>query len=77
MSNEIQAGDTVRVKNPDEFFHTFASKVRDRDAIVRWIGPDKHGQFKGRAGVTFQKRNGRGKEFNEIMSLSHLEKKTS
>jgi hypothetical protein len=68
----IKAGAVVRVKDPSVFFSAFAAKVKDRDAIVNWVGPDKHGQFVGRASITFQKRNGRGKEFREVMQIRDL-----
>jgi len=70
--NEIKAGDIVRVKDPSAFYSAVAKKVADRDAVVNWIGPDKHGQFEGRVSVTFQKRNGRGKEFRQVISVRHL-----
>lgn len=68
----IKAGDIVRVKNPADFISSFSKKVADRDAVVQWVGPDRHGQFVGRARVLFQKRSGRGKEFAETMSVSDL-----
>lgn len=75
MSDDIKVGDVVRVKEPDEFLAAFAAKIKDRDAQVLWVGPDKHGQFKGKCGLLFKKRNGRGKEFKEIMHTRHLIKK--
>lgn len=72
MSDEIKAGDVVRVKNPSAFISELARKVTNRVAIVQWVGPDEHGQFAGRARITFQKRNGRGKEFSETMRKSDL-----
>lgn len=73
MSNqEITPGCVVRVKDTERFLVAFAKKVKDRDAVVNWVGPDKHGQFTGRASVTFQKRNGRGKEFREVMNVRDL-----
>lgn len=70
---DLKPGDIVRVKNPDAFISTFAKKIANRDAIVNWVGPDQYGQFKGAASITFQKRNGRGKEFRERMDISDLE----
>lgn len=71
---EIKPGDVVRVKGPERFLVEFANKIRDRDAIVEWVGPDAHGMNVGRCGVIFQKRNGRGREFRETMRTSHLER---
>lgn len=73
MTEELQVGDIVRVKNPDDFISTFARKITDRDAVVIWVGPDSLGMNKGIAGVIFQKRNGRGKEFRERMSIRELQ----
>ncbi len=72
MAEELKVGDTVRVKDPDEYIVSFANKVRDRDAVVEFVGPDEHRQFKGRVRVMFQKRNGRGKEFREMMRSRDL-----
>jgi hypothetical protein len=71
--SDLKPGDTVRVKDPSAFLSAFAKKIADRDAIVNWVGPDQHGQFVGRASVTFQKRNGRGKEFREVMRIKDLQ----
>lgn len=72
--NEVQLepGMVVRVKDPSGFISAFAKKVADRDAVVNWVGPNESGQFKGYASVTFQKRNGRGKEFRERMRIRDL-----
>ena len=70
--SEIKKGDIVRVRDPNQFISQFAKKVTDRDAVVEWVGPDAHGQFDGRAKVRFLKRNGRGKEFTEVMSMRYL-----
>ena len=72
VSDELKPGMVVRVKDPSQFLSAFAKKIADRDAVVNWVGPDRYGQFKGRASVTFQKRNGRGKEFRETMSIRDL-----
>lgn len=69
---QIEGGDTVRVKDPESFLSYLSKKVADRDAIVNWVGPDKHGQFVGYASLTFQKRNGRGKEFTQRMHIRNL-----
>jgi len=75
--NEISIGDTVRVINPDKFIKSFADKIRDRDAIV--VSVFNHGKDqpnnKSRVNLQFQKRNGRGKVFNEYMMLSDIELK--
>lgn len=69
---EIKVGDMVRVAEPDRFLVAFANKIRDRDAVVEWVGPDQWGQFKGKAWVRFMKRGRRGKEFRERMDLIDL-----
>lgn len=69
---QIKKGDTVRVKAPEEFLTEFARKIKDRDAVVNWVGPDSLGQFKGKASVTFKKRGNRGKEFREMMNVRDL-----
>jgi hypothetical protein len=66
------AGDTVRLKDPSRYLVSFAKKVADRDAVVLWVGPLKHDMFKGQAKVRFLKRNGRGKEFEEVLRVSDL-----
>ncbi len=63
----ISTGDIVRVKNADQYVVAFANKVRDRDAVVLWVGPNIHGMFKDSAKVIFLKRNGHGKEFEQIL----------
>ena len=73
---EFEVGDIVQVFNPEMFISSFGKKVADRDAVVLWIGPDKHGQFKGRVKVNFLKRNGRGKEFSVLMSKRDFVLKT-
>jgi hypothetical protein len=67
--------DIVQIVNPDLFISAFARRVKDRDGVIEWVGPDRHGQFKDRAKVRFLKRNGRGKEFSEIMSTRDLKLK--
>lgn len=72
MSEELKVGDVVRVAEPDHYITAFANKIRDRDGVVEWIGPDKWGQFKNLCWVKFGKRNGRGKEFRERMDVRNL-----
>ena len=69
---ELKAGDIVRVKTPEDFISEFAKKIADRDAVVIWAGPLSHGQFKHDVEVRFLKRNGRGKEFQQIMRKRDL-----
>lgn len=70
---DIRPGDVVRVKDPSRFLVSFAQKIRDRDAEVLWVGPTAGGMNIGRACIQFQKRNGRGKEFSEVMQVEELE----
>lgn len=74
MSTEspIKPGDIVRVADPSRYIVSFAKKIEGRDAQVLWVGPTKTGMFKGYAGVRFLKRNGRGKEFEERISIKEL-----
>lgn len=71
-TSTIKAGDIVQVRDLSRFVSVFSNRVKDRDAVVEWVGPDAHGQFKGQCWVIFQKRNGRGKEFRERMHVSDL-----
>ena len=68
---EFNQGDVVRVKDPEAFLASFASKVKDRDAVIVWRG---NGVMMpaNRYCVRFQKRNGRGKEFDEVMNARDL-----
>lgn len=68
----IKPGDIVRVSNPDAYIKSFSSKVKDRDAIVKWVGPLENGNFKNRSRVEFQQRNGRGKTFSEVINTNDL-----
>lgn len=68
----LAPGDIVRVKDPEGFISSFAKKVKDRDAQVLWVGPTPDGGFRNRAKVRFLKRNGRGKEFEEVLMISSL-----
>lgn len=68
----VQPGDIVRVRHPEHYIVEFARKVKDRDALVLWVGPTPTGMFKGQAKVRFLKRNGRGKEFEEVMAVRDL-----
>ncbi len=69
---QIVEGDIVRVKDPNHYIRSFAAKIKDRDALVLWVGPTPNGMFKRRVKVRFLKRNGRGKEFEELMHLDDL-----
>lgn len=74
---ELQPNDIVRITNPESFVSDFAKKVRDRDGVVLWVGPLAHGQFANKAKIRFKKRNGRGKEFEEILYVRDLTKQPS
>lgn len=73
-------GSIVRVANPDSYLSEFAKKIRDRDAVVLeaiqdWDysrGASNEKSFRGRLMIEFQKRNGRGKVFTEIMHQRDL-----
>lgn len=71
-ATEIKAGDIVRIKQPESYLSEFARKIRDRDAVVEWVGTDEPGGYKGRAKVRFLKRGNRGKEFSEILRVNDL-----
>jgi len=71
MNDSFKSGDTVRVRDPAKFVSSFARRVVDRDAVVLWVGP-VNDLFHGRAKVRFLKRDGRGKEFEEIMRVEDL-----
>ena len=60
---EPAIGDMVRVKEPDHFLSPLDKKLKDRNGVVvrKWL-PD--GRFRCRFVVRFEKRNGRGKEFD-------------
>ena len=68
---EPKAGDTVRVKDPDQFVSPLDKQLKDRDGVVlrvwKFLG---HGRC--RAAVRFGKRNGRGKEFEHSLSVVDL-----
>lgn len=64
-------GDLVRVQNPDRFITSLASRIRDRDAVVM-SSFTPLGSKRERIRVRFLKRNGRGKEFEEIFYPDHL-----
>jgi formylmethanofuran dehydrogenase subunit B len=68
------AGDIVRVIDHQGFMSAFSKKIADRDAVVVWVGPNSMGQFKHQMKVRFLKRNGRGSEFEEIMSIRDFSK---
>lgn len=72
MTSELKVGDVVQVRDPDAYISTFANKIRNRDAVIDWVGPDQYGQFKGMAWVIFQKRGNRGSTFRERLNLKEL-----
>lgn len=65
-------GDIVRLKDPSRYLVSFAKMAADRDAVVLWVGPRAHGMFSDKAKVRFLKRNGRGKEFEEVLRKDDL-----
>jgi hypothetical protein len=74
---KFNVGQVVRVKEPDGFLAAFAQKIRDRDAVVRHhirilsrAGDAR--VYEGRMEVEFQKRNGRGSVFTEVMDEAHF-----
>ena len=73
MSEELKPGDIVRVKDASRFITEFAKKIANRDATVIYVG-SAHGALSVRARVRFHKRNGRGKEFEEVLRVSELER---
>lgn len=75
---QFPIGSVVRVKDSNCWIAEFARKVKDRDAIVKeairdWgYGSDTERRFRGRLLIEFQKRNGRGKVFTEVMHQRDL-----
>lgn len=71
---KFQEGQVLRVANPDFFIASFGSRIQDRDAVLienfRYVVNGKKEPFDGRVLVEFQKRNGRGKVFREVMRES-------
>jgi hypothetical protein len=65
------AGDTVRVKNPDQFVSPLDKQFKDRDGVVLRVWTPL-GLRRRRATVRFGKRNGRGKEFEHSLSVGDL-----
>ncbi|MCY1228221.1 hypothetical protein D9M72_405220 [compost metagenome] len=67
---KFPVGSVVRVEHPEAFIDE--KKLRDRDAIVleNMEEPIRSGlkEFRGRVRVEFQKRNGRGKVFTDVMN---------
>jgi len=66
-------GDVVRLLEPERFVEQ--RKLENRDAVVLanildygWGSTRDKKSFQGRIQVEFQKRNGRGKVFREIMN---------
>lgn len=73
---KFKVGQVVRVANPDGFIVEFGRKVGNRDAVVLdnfddWVTDTTRG-FAGRVRLEFQKRNGRGKVFREVMNERDL-----
>ena len=62
----------VRLKDPSRYLVSFAKMAADRDAVVLWVGPRAHDMFRDHAKVRFLKRNGRGKEFEEVLRKEDL-----
>jgi hypothetical protein len=69
----IEAGMTVRVKDPSKFSVAFSRKVRDREGEVIWVGGTESNPRPGEANIRFDKRNGLGKRFDEILKVRDLE----
>lgn len=65
----IKIGDTVKVKNPQDYQSHFSKKISNRHGVVLSI----FGERLKRVRVRFSKRGNRGKEFEEIIYLSDLE----
>ena len=65
-------GDVVRLKDPSRYIVSFAKMAANRDAVVLWVGPRAHGIFRDHVKVRFLKRNGRGKEFDEVLRKEEL-----
>jgi hypothetical protein len=65
-------GDIVRLRDPSRYIVSFAKMAADRDAVVLWVGPRAHDMFRDHAKVRFLKRNGRGKEFEEVLRKEDL-----
>jgi hypothetical protein len=68
---EPSAGDTVRVKDPDQFVSPLNKQLKDRDGVVVRVWTPL-GHRRRRATVRFGKRNGRGKEFEHSLSVGDL-----
>jgi len=68
---EPNVGDSVRVKDPDQFVAPLDKQLRDRDGVVLRVWTPL-GHWRCRAAVRFGKRNGRGKEFEHSLSVGDL-----
>ena len=68
---EPSAGDTVRVKDPDQFVSPLDKQLKDRDGVVLRVWTPL-GHRRCRAVVRFGKRNGRGKEFEHSLLVGDL-----
>mgnify|MGYP006186909445 FL=1 len=74
-------GQAVKVKEPEQYNSSFAKKIKDRVGVVRAVymrptDPVARQYYCGphnKAKVQFLKRNGRGKEFEELFNLNELE----
>lgn len=71
MDELFKVGDVLRLKEPERFIER--RKLENRDAVLikhmldYGYGSDGARRFRGRVRVEFQKRNGRGKVFQQIM----------
>lgn len=77
MTNKFKPGDVVRIIDDGRWGSTFIKKVKDRDAIVEYVGKEGGYFYGAYMIVRFQKRNGRGKEFSERIRSKFLEHKES
>ena len=62
----------VRVLDPTKYISSFSKRVAGRDAVVLGVSPTKLNMFHGQDCVKFMKRNGRNKEFQELLRLKDL-----
>lgn len=84
-SKDFRVGMKVRIRADEikRFNVGFAKKVVDREAVVLWVSKyDNHTEARedrfymahvNKIQVEFQKRNGRGKEFKELLLASYFE----
>jgi len=66
-----KVGGCVRVVDADQFVGPLNKKLKDRDGTVLRVWTPV-GYPRPRAAVRFEKRNGRGKEFQHLFSVSDL-----